>query len=144
MTQEQINLVENSWDFVLLNTNEAGKIFYGKLFELDPSLRKLFKEDIDTQSRKLVSMITFVVHKLNNLGEVVNDVIALGKRHAGYKVTEAHFNTVAAALLWTLELALKDQWNDKMKNAWVAVYTVLSETMINAMKERVIEMEARP
>jgi hemoglobin-like flavoprotein len=143
MTQEQINLVEGSWDFILLNTNEAGKIFYSKLFELDPSLKYLFKEDIDSQSRKLVSMITFVVHKLNNLEEVVNDVIALGKRHAGYKVKQEHYNTVAAALLWTLEQALQEQWDEKMKSAWVAVYTVLSGTMMKAMAERQTEIQTQ-
>src|SRR5436190_1546746 len=112
MTKEQVNLVEDSWDFIILNTNEAGNIFYGKLFELDPSLKNLFKEDINSQSRKLVSLITFVVHKLNNLDEVLNDVIALGKRHAAYKVKPEHYNTVAAALLWTLEAALKERWDD--------------------------------
>jgi hemoglobin-like flavoprotein len=141
MTKEQVNLVENSWDFIILNTSEAGNIFYGKLFELDPSLRNLFKGDMDSQSRKLVSLITFVVHKLNNLDEVINDVVALGKRHAGYNVKPDHYNTVAAALLWTLELALKDQWNDKMKEAWVEVYTVLSGTMVKAMAEREAEIQ---
>jgi hemoglobin-like flavoprotein len=141
MTKEQINLVEGSWDFIIMNTSEAGNIFYSKLFELDPTLKVLFKEDIDSQSRKLVSLITFVVHKLSNLNEVIDDVIALGKRHAGYKVKPEHFNTVAAALLWTLELALKDQWNDKMKAAWVEVYTVLSGAMMKAMAEREAEMQ---
>ena len=141
MTQAQINLVEDSWDFIILNTSEAGKIFYTKLFELDPSLQSLFKEDIESQSRKLVSMITFVVHKLNNLDEVINDVIALGKRHAGYKVKKEYYTTVAVALLWTLEQALKERWNEEMKGAWVAVYTVLSETMIKAMQERTVETE---
>ncbi len=141
MTQEQINLVEDSWDFIILNTSEAGKIFYTKLFELDPFLQSLFKEDIESQSRKLVSMITFVVHKLNNLDEVINDVIALGKRHAGYKVKKEYYGTVAAALLWTLEQALQERWNEEMKGAWVAVYTILSETMIKAMQERAVETE---
>ncbi len=141
MTQAQINLVEDSWDFIILNTSEAGKIFYTKLFELDPSLQSLFKEDIESQSRKLVSMITFVVHKLNNLDAVINDVIALGKRHAGYKVKKEYYSTVAAALLWTLEQALKERWNEEMKGAWVAVYTILSETMIKAMQERTVETE---
>ena|SRR5579859_1977777 len=141
MTQKQIDLVEDSWDFIILNAGDAGEMFYGKLFELDPSLRSLFKGDIDSQSRKLVAMITFVVHKLNNLGEVVNDVVALGRRHAGYEVKEEYFSTVAAALLWTLEQALQSRWNEEMKAAWVAVYTVLSQTMINAMRERKVEIE---
>lgn len=143
MTKEQINLVEDSWDFIVLNTNEAGRIFYGKLFELDPSLKELFKDDIDSQARKLVSLITFVVHKLNNLDSVINDVVALGKRHADYKVKESHYDTVAEALLWTLEKALKERWTPEMRRAWIAVYLVLSTTMMKAMKERVSEVSSR-
>ncbi|MGC4020759.1 MAG: globin domain-containing protein [Cyclobacteriaceae bacterium] len=135
MTKDQINLVEKSWDFVVLNTNEAGMIFYGKLFELDPSLRHLFKGDLTQQSRKLVSMITFIVHKLNNLSEVTADIVALGKRHAKYNVEVKHFDTVALALLQTLELALQEQWDEKMKDAWTTVYKILSGAMIDAMKE---------
>ena len=32
MTSKQIELIDNSWDFVILNTQKAGLIFYIKLF----------------------------------------------------------------------------------------------------------------
>ena len=135
MTPKQIELVENSWDFVLMNTTEAGIIFYNRLFEIDPSLRTLFKGDIKSQSQKLVSLITFAVHKLNSLDEILSDVKALGMRHNKYHVKEEHYATVAQALLWTLEKGLGDRWNEELKNAWVTLYTVLSKTMIAAAKE---------
>jgi len=135
MTTKQIELVENSWDFVLMNTTEAGIIFYNRLFEIDPSLRNLFKGDIKSQSQKLISLITFAVHKLNSLDEILTDVKALGMRHNKYNVKEEHYATVAQALLWTLEKGLGNQWNEELKNAWVTLYTVLSKTMIEAAKE---------
>lgn len=135
MTQRQIELVENSWDFILQNANEAGSIFYSRLFEIDPKLRPLFGEDIESQSKKLVALITFAVHKLNNLEEIVADVKALGIRHRKYKVQREHYATVANALLWTLEKALGTQWTEEMENAWIEVYTILSQTMIEAAEE---------
>jgi hypothetical protein len=63
MTVKQIELVESSWDYIIMNTEEAGMLFYNRLFEIDPSLRHLFKENIQIQSQKLVSMITFVVQR---------------------------------------------------------------------------------
>ncbi|GHN02191.1 hemoglobin [Cytophagales bacterium WSM2-2] len=138
MTPRQIELVENSWDYVLMNTAEAGIIFYNKLFELDPSLRAMFKEDIKSQSQKLVSLITFAVHKLNTLDEIISDVKALGARHKGYKVKPAHYTTVAEALLWTLGQGLGEQWTEEVKEAWVSLYTVLSKTMIEAAEEKVV------
>jgi nitric oxide dioxygenase len=77
-------------------------------------------------------MITFVVHKLNNLNDVVKDVKALGERHKNYKVLPEYYNTVGAALLWTLEQALGPKWNDEVREAWTKAYTILSSTMIEA------------
>jgi hemoglobin-like flavoprotein len=113
-----------------MNSKEAGTMFYDKLFSLDPSLKPLFRENPATQAQKLVSMITFVVHKLNNLSEIIKDVEALGQRHRNYKVRPEHYKTVAEALLWTLEKGMGDDWSAELREAWVEVYSVLSRTMI--------------
>jgi hemoglobin-like flavoprotein len=132
MTQQQIKAVQDTWDFVITNTKEAGNIFYTRLFEQSPHLRKLFKDDNREQERKLIQLITFAVSKLNNLGEISKDVQALGTRHKSYGVKDEDFNDVATALLWTLEAALKDRWNEDVKQAWIEVYTTLAGVMKNA------------
>ncbi len=132
LTSKQIELVENSWDYILLNSAETGSIFYNKLFSLDPGLRQLFKGDINTQSQKLVSMITFAVHKLSSFDEIIGDVKALGAHHKKNLVQPEHYEKVAIALLWTLEKALGKEWNDEVKDAWTAVYIALSKLMIEA------------
>jgi hemoglobin-like flavoprotein len=135
MTPKQIELVENSWDLVLLKAKDAGMIFYSRLFAVAPELRPLFKESPEVQAQKLVSLITFAVHKLNTISEIENDVKSLGKRHKNYNVRPEHYAVVAEALLWTLEKTLKERWNEEMKEAWVTVYTLLSSTMIQAAQE---------
>jgi hemoglobin-like flavoprotein len=132
MTEKQIQLVETSWDYIIMNSQEAGMLFYDRLFSVDPSLRSLFSGNITAQANKLVSMITFVVHKLNNLDEIVKDVKALGERHANYRVSPAHYKTVGETLLWTLEKGMGDEWTNEHKEAWVKAYTILSQTMISA------------
>lgn len=138
MTKRQIELVENSWDYVLLNTADAGSLFYGRLFESDPSLRALFSTDIAAQSQKLISLITFAVHKLHSLEEIISDVKALGTRHKGYKVKPEYYATVGVALLWTLEKGLGDQWNEETSQAWEILYATLSKVMIDASTEELV------
>ena len=135
MTPKQIELVEDSWDFAITNTEGAGMIFYSRLFEIAPELKPLFKESQEAQAQKLVSLISFAVSKLNTIGEIVDDVKSLGKRHKKYNVKPEHYAIVAEALLWTLEKALQKRWNKEMKEAWVTVYTLLSTTMIAASQE---------
>ncbi len=132
MTPRQIQLVQDSWDFVITNTKEAGNIFYTRLFEQSPHLKSLFKENMRDQERKLISLITFAVSKLNNLGEIMSDVQALGTRHKGYKVKDEDYGDVAKALLWTLEKGLGNKWNPEVEDAWTTLYTALAGIMTKA------------
>jgi hemoglobin-like flavoprotein len=134
ITKRQIELIEKSWDFVITNTDEAGMIFYSRLFYLDPSLRSLFKEDLTVQSEKLVAMITFIVHKLRRIDDVMDEIRSLGQRHTNYNVKKEHFQTVGQALLWMLEKNLHNRWNEELKNAWKAVYDVLATTMMRGFE----------
>ena len=49
MTDTQKTLVQDTFAMVAPITDQAAALFYGRLFELDPSLRPLFKADITQQ-----------------------------------------------------------------------------------------------
>jgi hemoglobin-like flavoprotein len=132
MSPEEITLVQDSWQKVLPIKDTAAELFYGKLFELDPSLRALFKGDIKEQGRKLMTMLGMAVTSLTRLDQLVPTVQALGRRHAGYGVVTAHYGTVATALVWTLEQGLGDAFTPDVKAAWIKTYTVLATTMQEA------------
>jgi hemoglobin-like flavoprotein len=136
MTERQIKLVEASWDYIIMNSQRAGLLFYERLFQSDPSLRSLFPEDMSLQASKLVAMITFVVHKLDNLNAVLNDVRALGKRHKNYRVEAKDYKTVGDTLLWTLQDGMGEEWTNEHKQAWMTAYSLLSETMIAAAEDQ--------
>ncbi|MFL5539248.1 MAG: globin domain-containing protein, partial [Longimicrobiaceae bacterium] len=102
MTPESKRLVQESWTLVEPIAETAAALFYGRLFELDPSLRPMFRGDMREQEKKLMQALTVVVRGLDRLDQLVPAVEALGRRHAGYGVRDEHYATVAAALLWTL------------------------------------------
>ncbi len=135
MTPEQITLVQQSWDAVTPIADKAADLFYGRLFELDPSLQSLFPEDMAEQKKKLMQTLAVCVNGLNDLGEIVPAVKALGQRHVTYKVEDSQYETVGAALLWTLEQGLGDAFTPEVKEAWATVYTILSTTMKEAAAE---------
>lgn len=132
MTPRQIEIIEDSWDYIITNTEEAGNLFYNRLFQQSPALRPLFKDDMRDQERKLISLITFAVSKLKNIDSIISDVQALGTRHKGYGVKDEHYNDVASALLWTLEQGLGDRWNNEVKQAWTDLYVTLAGVMTKA------------
>lgn len=132
MNSKQIELIQESWDFVLTNAEEAGKLFYGRLFEIAPEVKRLFKNDMDRQAEKLISLISFAVSKLDSLHEIISDVQDLGIRHKHYHVDPEHYEKVGEALLWTLEKGAEDIWTEEHKEAWTEIYLILSKTMITA------------
>ena len=132
MTPEQIKLVQSSFQKVVPIKEAAGKLFYARLFELDPGLRPLFPESLEEQIQKLMSTIAVAVGSLHKLGEIVPVVEALGQRHAGYGVVDSHYDTVGAALLWTLEQGLGKEFTPEVKAAWAETYGILAATMKEA------------
>jgi nitric oxide dioxygenase len=106
------------------------------LFELDDSLRPLFKSELKAQGRKLTSMINTVVVNLANLAAIVPAVQDLGRRHVDYGVQADHYGTVGAALLWTLEKGLGAEFTAPTRVAWVEAYGALAGVMQAAAAER--------
>ncbi len=135
MNREQIDLVQASFARIEPLAEEAGVLFYVKLFEIDPGLRRLFKGKMNEQGLKLMQMISFAVHGLDRIDALVPEIQALGMRHAGYGVEDNHYETVGTALLWTLEEALGDAFTPKTKEAWADVYTFLATAMKDASQK---------
>ena len=113
----------------------AAALFYGRLFELDPSLRPMFRGDLKEQGKKLMDMIRAVVGNLRTLDRIVPGIRALGSRHAGYGVRDEHYEIVADALLWTLGQGLGEAFTKETREAWTAAYAILSGTMKDAADE---------
>jgi len=132
MTPEKIALVRSSWQQVLPIKDTAAQLFYGQLFELDPSLRSLFKGDMAEQGRKLMTMINMVVISLDKLGPILETIEGMGRRHVAYGVTEAHYDTVGSALIWTLGQGLGEQFTPAVENAWADAYNTLASAMKQA------------
>lgn len=132
MTPEQKNLVQATFKEVVPIADTAAKLFYSKLFELDPFLKTLFKGDMEEQGRKLMKIIGTAVNGLDRLDEIVPVVEDLGKRHVSYGVKDKDYNTVGTALLWTLQQGLDTAFTPQVEEAWTVVYTLLADTMKNA------------
>ena len=135
MTPEQVELIKSSWAQVVPISDKAAELFYGKLFELDPSVKSLFNGDMVEQGKKLMKMVGTAVNGLDRLDEIVPAVQQLGVRHIAYGVKNEHYNTVGTALLWTLETGLGDAFTEDTKDAWATLYGVLADTMKSAATE---------
>lgn len=136
MTPDQIDLVQDTFKLVVPIKVLAAQIFYDRLFELDPDLEPLFTGDMVEQGEKLMSALATVVGGLKSWERVEPVVRELGRRHVGYGVKAEHYETVGAALLWTLGQGLGDAFTDDVKSAWTSAYEAIAATMIDAAKSQ--------
>jgi hemoglobin-like flavoprotein len=135
LTQAQKTLVQDSFATIAPIVDDAAVLFYRRLFELDPSLERMFPGDMAEQRKKLMQILGAAVKGLDRLDQLIPVVESLGRRHAGYGVTDAHYDTVGSALLWTLEMGLGRSFTADVKDAWATVYALLATTMKAAARE---------
>jgi len=132
MHPNQAQLIRDSFAKIEPKAAVVALIFYQRLFALDPSLRPLFKNDIEQQGVKLMQALRFAVAAVDNPRELLPVLESLGRRHVYYGVKESHYETVGAALLETLSHLLGSAFTAELKEAWLAVYTLMADTMKRA------------
>ncbi|MEM6699545.1 MAG: globin domain-containing protein [Bacteroidota bacterium] len=129
MTQEEIRLVQESVEEILPYAQEMGELLYQRLFEIAPEVQSLFKTDIVTQSRKLMSILVHIIANLDQLDKLTKEFKDLAAKHHDYRITPEHYRLLKAAFLWTLEQKISD-WNMELENAWRIAYDTLAGAMI--------------
>ena len=132
MTPVQIGHVRRSFALLEPIAPQAAALFYDNLFTADPELRKLFQGNMAQQAHRLMTMIGAAIDLLEQPDTLVPVLRKLGARHVNYGVRDAHYDTVGGALLKTLEQGLGKAYTDEVHAAWVALYRVVSATMMDA------------
>lgn len=117
MTPHQIELVQSSFSLVEPIIEPAAMMFYDRLFQLDPSLRPMFRTPQAEQARKLAHVVTAVVKSLSRPQQILPAVEELGRRHSNYGVRPEHYATVGAALLSTLQSGLGEAFTAEVREA---------------------------
>lgn len=124
---EQQAIISRTFRVISQRADETAALFYGRLFELDPTLKPLFKGDMKAQGQKLIQVISVAVASLNVPMSFVPAIRALGQRHIHYGAQPHHYDTVGEALLWALAEVLGDDFTPEARDAWATIYTMLAE-----------------
>jgi hemoglobin-like flavoprotein len=140
MTRAQRQLVRHTLDQLRHEAEPVTLLLYGKLFELDPSTRPLFHNDLMAQGRKLITTLDAVAASLDRFESVRPRLLELGRVHASYGIGPGHYETLINALLWAFGQALGPDFDARAREAWrvalAAVAAVMQEGA--AMREGTI------
>jgi hemoglobin-like flavoprotein len=132
LSAKQIRLVRES--FVSLREYETSVVllFYGRLFEIAPETRALFKIDIHEQASKLMETLRVTVDVLDRFEELVPVLADLGRKHSVYGVQGYQYDKLRAALLWAMGQALGLEFDRETRAAWDQLIATISAVMLEA------------
>ena len=135
MTESDEVLIRESFAHLHRRKAETGALFYGRLFEIAPEVRPLFKGDIRAQGVKLMETLTVAVATLRDREGLAILLRKLGREHRGYGIKESHYDSVGAALIWTLRASLGPAFTPPVERAWTSLYGEIAGVMIAASRE---------
>ena len=129
MTPEYRRLAQQAFTTIQPFADELGLLFYSRLFELDGTLRGLFKPDLANQAHSLMTMLQLAIEGLDAPEEFMRALHNLGVRHRDYGVQPEHYATMRAALLWTFAHALGAAFTPETAAALTEVLNVITDQM---------------
>jgi hemoglobin-like flavoprotein len=129
MNKQQIELLQRTFAKVEPVAQEAGELFYGRLFEMDPSLRPLFTGDMTMQASMVITAIGLAIQGLDHPEAVIPQLALIGQRHVNYGAMPTDFDKFGAALQWALAQTLGDDFTQPVQEAWGEAFKFITREM---------------
>lgn len=142
LSESEIEFLQESYAKLYDESGAFSRRFYENLFEIAPNARALFSNNIESQGRKFMEVLSIIILDLNDDKLIIPLIEAMGRRHVGYGTKPHHYQTVGDALVKTLNEAFNGQWSPKEKAIWVKLYTHIADIMITAAEDLQIENTA--
>jgi hemoglobin-like flavoprotein len=129
------DLLRSSFNTVVERQPLITPRFYEILFTRYPALKPLFgRNSSRAQEQMLQQALVAVIDHLEDASWLASTLGALGAKHVDYGVTAEMFDSVGDALLTTLAEVLGDDWNDRVRGAWVTAYGAIRDLMLAGMR----------
>ncbi|GAA3861119.1 globin domain-containing protein [Streptomyces sedi] len=115
--------------------DEATSYFYALLFTYGPHLRDMFPAAMDAQRDRIFGALLSAAETIDEPEKLTSYLRDLGRGHRKYGVRADQYPLVGEALMYALERYAPRSWGPETEAAWVRVYTLMSQTMIDAADE---------
>ncbi|NWF69582.1 MAG: hemin receptor [Chloroflexi bacterium] len=127
LSVRQKTLVQTTFTHLAARSERASLIFYERLFELDPSVRRFFRRDIKEQGRHFMLAVSTAVTASSAPEVIRQSMHQLGQRHVNYGIKLYHFDMMGEAFLYALKSVLGEEYTSEVEEAWAALYAWLRE-----------------
>ncbi|QDT68824.1 hypothetical protein MalM25_17490 [Planctomycetes bacterium MalM25] len=118
MNQAQITRVQSTWSVLAPSADQVAMLFYDRLLEIAPEWKRRLDDDLIAQGKQFMPKLSEGVRLL---------------RADSSPPTSSGDDKMTAALLWTIEKGLAEDFTDEVREAWSSACEALSlETLQTA------------
>ncbi|MEM7250048.1 MAG: globin domain-containing protein [Pseudomonadota bacterium] len=135
LSASDIELAQASFERLAPNARQFTFEFYRRLFAIDPTLRPMFRPNLESQADRLLAVLAYVVSNLDDVESLLRTGRELGARHVVYGVKDAHYETVGCALIETLDAMLGKHFTPAVERTWSKIFETVSQAMIAGANE---------
>ncbi|MGK5641549.1 globin domain-containing protein [Streptomyces sp. URMC 126] len=128
-------LIRRTLDEIEPIADKAVSHFYALLFLHHPPLRDLFPPAMDAQRDRLFKALLTAARHVDDTAALTAYLSRLGRGHRKYGTRPEHYPAVGESLIGALTRHATRTWSPAAEAAWVRVYTVISQIMIDAAAE---------
>ncbi|MDX1803962.1 MAG: hypothetical protein R3292_07750 [Alcanivorax sp.] len=132
MTPEQVSAVQTSWKQVLPYAQSTSELFYHKLFDLDPALRQRFHGNLKHHGRALFEHLSRLITHLDGINSGQDTPPTAPDDE--FTLRGQTYDSIGAALLWTLRAALGERFDAALAHAWTSAYTRIAPALVQACR----------
>lgn len=120
--------------FIPRSADAVGR-FYATLFQQVPAARALFPTEMEEMEEKMVSMLAFLVDRLDDRERFARECKALGARHVRYGARPEHYPVVGTTLIGALDTESGLILTPGEVELWTRLYNLISAFMLLGASE---------
>lgn len=127
LKKEHLQIIRANWEAILPNASLAARLFYTRLFLIEPALSIHFRRNAEEEAQRLMRALGIAVHGLGQPRVLLPLLRSLGRLQAAQGVKSSHYDAVGEALLWTLKIALGKAFTEEARHAWEGLCVAIGE-----------------
>ncbi|UZE95463.1 globin domain-containing protein [Alkalimarinus alittae] len=129
MNDEELNLIQFSWNRLRGQEESAISCFYDLLFLQQPQYKLLFTQSSEGQRLKFITMLNLIVNGLEHIDILEAHLADLGTKHHHLNIGMDDYENVAKTLVQAIDEVSAVSLTNREKNAWMKGLMLVSSIM---------------
>ncbi|KAG8449673.1 hypothetical protein GDO86_016352 [Hymenochirus boettgeri] len=149
LSQQQQELLVDSWRLIKEDIAKVGVIIFVRLFETHPECKDVFlmfrdvgdlqglreSKDLRAHALRVLSFVEKTVARVEHPAQLEQLVLNLGRSHYIYSAPPTYYQYVGTEFISAVRPIFKDKWTPEVEEVWKRLFTYICTMMERGYEE---------